>query len=116
MSEIARPIHRVADILSRRGQTIYGKGKIVELCSEAGVSLMDDIAAELGELDTEASLLRFVISYAKLNPAAKLTVLTLSKLHDLSIPKEFLEKRTVFTDILDSLSEFRHDVTERLHG
>ncbi len=116
MSDIARPIHRVADILSRRGQTIYGKGKIVELCSEAGVSLMDDIAAELGELDTEASLLRFVISYARLNTAAKLTVLTLSKLHDLSIPKELLEKRKVFTDILDSLSEFRHDMTERLRG
>jgi hypothetical protein len=111
MSDIASPIHKVADILSRRGQTIYGKERIVDLCSKAGVSLMDDFAA-----DTEVSLLSFVTSYAKMNPAAKLTVLTLSRLHDISIPKELLVKRTLFTDILDSLSEFRQDLTERLRG
>jgi hypothetical protein len=116
MSDIASPIHKVADILSRRGQTIYGKERIVDLCSKAGVSLMDDFAAELGDVDTEVSLLSFVTSYAKMNPAAKLTVLTLSRLHDISIPKELLVKRTLFTDILDSLSEFRQDLTERLRG
>jgi hypothetical protein len=116
MIEITRPIHKVADILSRRGQTIYGKQTIVELCAKTGVSLMDDFAAELGETDTEASLLNFVTNYAKLNPAAKLTVLTLSRLHDITIPKELLEKRTIFTDILDSLSEFTQDLTERLRG
>ncbi len=116
MSENLQPIHTVADILSRRGQTIYGREKIVEMCSKAGVSLMDDFAAELGEVDTESSLLEFVTSYAKLNPAAKLTVLTLAKLYDASIPKELLEKRTIFTDILDSLSEFTQDLAERLRG
>jgi hypothetical protein len=116
MSEITRPIHRVADILSRRGQTIYGKQKIVDLCSKTGVSLMDDFAAELGEVDTEVSLLNFVTSYAKLNPAAKLTVLTLSRLYDIAIPKELLEKHTLFTDIIDSLSEFTHYLTERFRG
>lgn len=116
MSNLVRPIHRVADILSRRGQTIYGRERIVELCSKAGVSLMDDFAAELGEQDTEASLLSFVTSYAKLNPAAKLTVLTLSRLHDISIPKELLEKRTIFTDILESLSGFTQDLTGRFRG
>ena len=116
MSETIQPIHIVADILSRRGQTIYGREKIVELCSKAGVSFMDDFAAELGEVDTESSLLSFVTSYAKLNPAAKLTVLTLSRLHDITIPKELLEKRTIFADILDSLSEFTQDLTERLRG
>jgi hypothetical protein len=116
MPEIKRPIQTVADILSRRGQTIYGKEAIVELCTKAGVSLMDDFAAELGEADTDASLLDFVASYAKLNPAAKLTVLTLSNLYEISIPKELLEKRTIFADILDSLSEVTHDLTERLRG
>ena len=116
MSEKTTPIHKIADILSRRGQTIYGKERIVELCSKAGVSLMDDFATELGDVDTEVSLLNFVTSYAKLSPAAKLTVLTLSRLHDISIPKELLEKRTLFTDILDSLTEFRHDLTDRLLG
>lgn len=111
-----RPIHRVADILSRRGQTIYGKEKIVELCSKAGVSLMDDFATELGDMDSERSLTDFIVSYAKLGPAAKLTVLTLSRLHSISIPKELLEKRTIFSEILDSLTDFTHDLTERLRG
>jgi hypothetical protein len=116
MSEISRPIHKVADILSRRGQTIYGREKIVDLCAKAGVSLLDSFASDLGEEDSEASLLVFVVSYAKLNPAAKLTVSTLARIHGVTIPKELLERRTIFTDIMDSLSEFTHEITERLRG
>ncbi|MBN2230240.1 MAG: hypothetical protein JW779_11690 [Candidatus Thorarchaeota archaeon] len=114
MSEITRPIHKVADILSRRGQTIYGREKIVELCAKTGVSLMDGFASELGDTDTDQALLDFVTSYAKMNPAAKLTVLTLSRLHEISIPKELLEKRSIFADILESFSEFTQDISDLL--
>jgi len=114
MSEITRPIHRVADILSRRGQTIYGPQIIVDLCAKAGVSLMDSFALE--EEDSEASLLVFAVNYAKLNPAAKLSVLTLARIHNVTITKELLEKKKIFSDILDSLSEFTHEITERLRG
>jgi hypothetical protein len=113
MSEITRPIHKVADILSRRGQTIYGRELIVNLCAKTGVSLMDSFSEEE---DSEASLLVFVVKYAKLNPAAKLTVLTLARMHNVTIPKELLEKRRIFADILDSLSDFTHEITERLRG
>jgi len=116
MSELTRPIHLIADILSRRGQTIYGRDVIVGLCSNAGVSLMDSFASDLEEEDSEASLLVFVVNYAKLNPAAKLTVLTLTRMHNITIPKELLEKRRIFADILDSLSEFTHEITEKLRG
>jgi len=115
VSEITRPIHKVADILSRRGQTIYGPQVIVDLCANAGVSLMDSYA-DLEEEDSEASLLVFAVNYAKLNPAAKLSVLTLARIHNVTIPKELLEKRKIFSDILDSLSEFTHEITERLRG
>ena len=115
MSEITRPIHKVADILSRRGQTIYGRQVIVDLCANAGVSLVDSYT-DLEEVDSEASLLVFAVNYAKLNPAAKLTVLTLARIHNVTIPKELLEKRKIFSDILDSLSEFTHEITERLRG
>ena len=115
MSEITRPIHKVADILSRRGQTIYGRQVIVDLCANAGVSLMDSYT-DLEEVDSEASLLVFAVNYAKINPAAKLTVLTLARIHNVTIPKELLEKRKIFSDILDSLSEFTHEITERLRG
>lgn len=114
MSEITRPIHKVADILSRRGQTIYGRQTIVDLCSNAGVSLMDSF--DLGDEDSEASLLVFVVNYAKQNPAAKLSVMTLARMHNVTIPNELLEKKRIFADILDSLSEFTHEITERLRG
>ena len=114
ITEITRPIHRVADILSRRGQTIYGREKIVDLCARTGVSLMEDFSSELGEEDSDASLLLFVVNYAKLSSAAKLSVLTLARIYDIAIPKELLEKRKILTDILDSLSEFTHEITERL--
>ena len=61
MSELSRPIHKVADILSRRGQTIYGREVIVDLCAKSGVSLMDSFASDMGEEDSEASLLVFVV-------------------------------------------------------
>ncbi len=116
MSEITRPIHRIADILSRRGLTIYGREKIVDLCARTGVSLIDDFASELGEEDSDAALLSFVVNYAKLGPAAKLSVLTLARIYDVIIPKELLERRRVFADVLDSLSEFTHELTERFKG
>ena len=116
MSELSRPIHKVADILSRRGQTIYGREVIVDLCAKSGVSLMDSFASDMGEEDSEASLLVFVVNYAKQNAAAKLTVMTLARMYNVTIPKELLEKRTIFGDILDSLSEFTHEITERLRG
>jgi hypothetical protein len=116
VSELTRPIHMIADILSRRGQTIYGRDVIVRLCANAGVSLMDSFASDLEEEESEASLLVFVVNYAKLNPAAKLTVMILARMYNVTIPKELLEKRRIFSDILDSLSEFTHEITDRLRG
>lgn len=77
---------------------------------------MDDFASELGDVDSDAALLLFVANYAKLNPAAKLSILTLSRIYDIAIPKELLEKKRIFADILESLSEFTHEITERLRG
>ena len=116
MSDETRPIYRVADILSRRGQTIYGRNAIVDLCAKSGVSLMDSFASDVGEDDSDAALLVFVVNYAKQNPAAKLTVMTLARMYNVTIPKELLEKKHIFSDILDSLSEFTHEITERLRG
>ena len=116
MSDETRPIYKIADILSRRGQTIYGRNAIVDLCAKSGVSLMDSFASDMGEEDSDASLLVFIVNYAKQNPAAKLSVLTLATMYNVTIPKELLEKKHIFSDILDSLSEFTHEITERLRG
>lgn len=113
------PVLRVADILSRRGQTIYGRQVIVDLCARTGVSLTSGYDAELGPTDSEEALMSFIIEYSKLCPAAKLTVLVLSELHELPVPTELLGKKkllSVVTDVLESLSEFTHGLTGHLRG
>ncbi|MGQ4912314.1 MAG: hypothetical protein ACP6KW_09120 [Candidatus Thorarchaeota archaeon] len=113
------PTLKVADILSRRGQTIYGRRTIVDLCARTGVALTSGYDAELGPVDSEESLMDFIIEYSKLNPAAKMTVLILSEIYGLSIPKELLGKRkriAVIAGVLESLSDFTHDLSSRLKG
>ncbi len=104
MSELDRPIRRLADVLSRRGQTIYGKQAIVEICSKAGVSLLDSV--DLGDPDSDAALQSFLVYYSKMSPAAKLTVLILSKQYGVPVPEKLLKKKKGFKDLLESLQEY----------
>jgi hypothetical protein len=99
-----RPILKLAETLSRRGQTIYGRRTIVDLCSKTGVSLMDSL--DVGYPDSDESLQNFLIGYSKLSPAAKLTILILSKQYDVYLPEELLGKKKGLKDFLDSLQEF----------
>ena len=119
MSEQMGPVLKVADILSRRGQTIYGRQAIVELCAKTGVSLTSGYDAEMGPQDSEAALMTFIIEYSKLCPAAKLTVLILSELYEVPVPTELLGKKkimSVITDVLESLTEFTHGLSGLLRG
>lgn len=112
------PLLKVADMLSRRGQTIYGKDVIVDLCAETGVSLTGGYDSELSEADSDESLRRFISGYSRLSPAAKMTVMILCELNEVDMPKELLgkRKRTGIADLLESLAEFTHDLTDRLRG
>lgn len=104
MAETDRPIQRLAETLSRRGQTIYGKKAIVDLCSKTGVSLLDSF--DLGDSDTDESLQKFLIEYSKLSPAAKLTILILSKQYGVTLPEELLGKKKGLKDFLESFQEY----------
>lgn len=104
MSEPDRPIRRLAESLSRRGQTIYGKQAIIEICSKAGVSLLDSV--DLGDRDSDESLQNFLVHYSKMSPAAKLTVLILSKQYGVAVPEKLLKKKKGFKDLLESLQEY----------
>ncbi|MFW9788117.1 MAG: hypothetical protein ACFFE2_16390 [Candidatus Thorarchaeota archaeon] len=104
MTEAERPIRKLAEILSRRGQTIYGRQTIVELCSKAGVSLMNTF--DVGDPDTDESLQNFLVQYSRLNPAAKLTILILSKQYGVSLPENLLGKKKGLKDRLESLQDY----------
>jgi hypothetical protein len=112
------PLLKIADTLSRRGQTIYGKNAIVDLCTETGVSLTGGYDAELAAGDSEESLRDFIIGYSQLSPAAKMTVMILCELNGVVIPEEVLgkKKRAGIAELLESLAEFTHDLTDRLRG
>ena len=103
MSE-ERPILKLAETLSRRGQTIYGRKAIVDLCSKTGVSLMDSL--DFSDPDSDESLQNFLIGYSKLSPAAKLTILILSKQYNVSLPEELLGKKKGVKDFLESLQDY----------
>lgn len=90
VTEFERPIRRLAETLSRRGHTIYGRKTIVDLCSKTGVSLLN--VKDIGDSDTDESLQDFLVQYSKLSPAAKLTILILSKQFGVSLPEDLLGK------------------------
>lgn len=104
MEEVERPIRKLAETLSRRGQTIYGRQAIVELCSKTGVSLLNTI--DIGDPDSDESLQKFVVEYSKLTPAAKLTILILSKQFEVSLPEDLLGKKKGLKDRLESLQDY----------
>ena len=91
-------------MLSRRGQTIYGKEAIIDICSKAGVSLLNTF--DIGDPDTDESLQRFLVLYSKLSPAAKLTVFILAKQYGVSVPDVLLKKKKGLKDLLESLQEY----------
>lgn len=104
MDEPERPLRKLAETLSRRGQTIYGRQTIVELCAKTGVSLTNTI--DMGDPDTDESLQKFLVGYSKLTPAAKLTILILSKQYGVSLPEDLLGKKKGLKDRLESLQDF----------
>lgn len=104
MAESERPIRKLAETLSRRGQTIYGRKAIVELCSKTGVSLLN--THDIGDSDSDESLQNFLVQYSKITPAAKLTILILSKQYGVLLPEGLLGKKKGLKDRLESLQEY----------
>jgi hypothetical protein len=104
MSESEKPIRKLAETLSRRGQTIYGRKTIVDLCAKTGVSLLN--VRDIGDPDSDESLQDFLVQYSKLSPAARLTILILSKQYGVSLPEDLLGKKRGLKDRLESLQDY----------
>lgn len=104
MSESEKPIRKLAETLSRRGQTIYGRKIIVDMCAKTGVSLLNVL--DIGDPDSDESLQDFLVQYSKLSPAARLTILILSKQYGVSLPEDLLGKKKGLKDRLESLQDY----------
>ena len=61
---------------------------------------------DIGDPDSDESLQKFLIQYSKLSPAARLTILILSKQYGVSLPEKFFGKKKGLKDRLESLQEY----------
>jgi hypothetical protein len=94
-------LKEIASNLVRRGQTIYGRKQIIDICSKSQVSLLDDYSGEFARDDTKEALNKFLILYSKLGQAARLTLLILSKQFNLSLPEEATRKKSSFLRMVE---------------
>lgn len=89
MSYYKLALKEIAKIVSRRGQTIHGRKKIVDLQAKAGVSLLEESEIEEGRESLEI----FLTLYAKLGPASRLTLLIYAKQYGIDLPEKVLGKK-----------------------
>ncbi len=106
MNQNETGLQEMVSILGRRGQTIYGRQSIVEACTKAGVILIDTPDDERYDENSRKSLERFLLEYSKLGPAARLTLLILSKQYEATLPEELARKKKSLVDIVSLLSDF----------
>lgn len=81
----------ISRVLGRRGQTIYGRERIVKICAKAGVTLMDETGGDSD--NSQESLERFLIEYSRFGPAAKLTLMILAKQHGIELSDKIIGKK-----------------------
>ncbi len=106
MDSMSASLKELASAVSRRGITIHGREKIVELCAKSGVTLLEGLfGADLAE-DSQDDLMDFLVRYSRLTPASKLTVLVLAKQYGVTPPPELLKKKVGLADFLRSLPDF----------
>ncbi len=86
-------VDQLVHTLVQRGLGIYGYEKMTEICESSGVALLDDFSIDWLDDDRERALKRFLISYARQNPAARMTVLVLAKRYGVPVPKELERKK-----------------------
>ena len=77
-------------VLVQRGQVIYGSEIIVGICGISGIPLMEGMPVQHVQRSRTEAFEHFLIEYSKLCPAAKLTLLILSRQRGLSLSKEII--------------------------
>ncbi|TXT54583.1 MAG: hypothetical protein BAJATHORv1_60079 [Candidatus Thorarchaeota archaeon] len=93
MSQRKSGFARIVRTLVTRGHTIYGREKLVDVFAESGLELIDGYPPENPDL---IALTKFLVEYAKLSPAAKLTLLILARQQNVELPKDIMKEEKRF--------------------
>ncbi len=84
---------QLVDVLVARGLGLYGRKKMVQICYDSGVALLDDDSTDwLGD-DIGSAVNDFLVNYAKFNLAAKMTAMVLAKKFDIDLPEGLKRKK-----------------------
>ena len=105
-------IEDIARVVSRRGQTIYGRTSIIDISAKAGV-ILDDEEVE----NSKEELLEFLKGYSRLGPAAPLTLSILALQNGLDLPKEIISGKKRFSvdvrKFLKDIMDYVHELDEK---
>ncbi|MHA1906617.1 MAG: hypothetical protein ACW98Y_04930 [Candidatus Thorarchaeota archaeon] len=77
-------------VLITRGQVIYGSEIIVGICGISGIPLIEGLPVQHMKRNRTEAFEMFLIEYARLCPAAKLTLLILSRQRGISLPNTII--------------------------
>jgi len=84
------PVEEMAYTLVTRGQVIHGPEAIATICSASGVPLTDNSPnGWVGKYKND-TLERLMIEYSMLSPAARMTLMVLSRQRGIAIPNEVI--------------------------
>ncbi|MFW9848674.1 MAG: hypothetical protein ACFFF4_06015 [Candidatus Thorarchaeota archaeon] len=77
-------------VLVTRGQVIYGSEIIVGICGISGIPLVEGLPVQHIRRNRTEAFQMFLIEYSRLCPAAKLTLLILSRQRGISLPNTII--------------------------
>ncbi|MHA2601651.1 MAG: hypothetical protein AM324_005910 [Candidatus Thorarchaeota archaeon SMTZ1-83] len=84
------PVEEMAYTLVTRGQVIHGPEAIASICNASGVPLMNDSPDEWVGMHKSDALEKLMIEYSMLSPAARMTLMVLSRQRGIAIPNEVI--------------------------
>jgi hypothetical protein len=105
-------LEEIARIVSRRGQTIYGRAKVIDVSGKTGV-ILDDEEVQ----NSKEELLEFLKGYSRLGPASPLTLSILALQNGLVLPEDIttVKKRFSFDirKFMKEIMEYVHELDEK---
>ena len=86
-------IYEFSSLLVQRGLGLYGRDKMAGICYDADVALLDDDSISFLNNDHVGAMRKLMVSYAKFNLVARMTVMALAKQYDIELPPEIKKKK-----------------------
>jgi hypothetical protein len=88
--EDPNPVEEMAYALVTRGQVIHGPEAITSICIASGVPLLENSPDDWIGKHKSDTLESLMIEYSRLSPAARMTLMVLSRQRGIAIPREVI--------------------------